>query len=94
MHNSLIPVQRLPPFGRSDHQCLLLTAKSKQIKLLNVGNRNALSVRILLEDWTSVNKAHDIDEKGGNFSSIQTRIVHETIPEKTVYVYRNQINRG
>ena len=41
MHNLFNPVQHLPPIGRSDHQCLLLTpagmqktpAKSKRIRL-------------------------------------------------------------
>ena len=44
---------------------------------------------ILLEDWASVYKAHDIDEKVGNFSSIQTKIVHETLPEITVRVHES-----
>ena len=94
MHNLFNPVQHFPPISRSGHQCLLLTptvmqktpAKSKRISLLTTSNRNALSLRIIQEDWTPVYEAQDIDEKVGNFNSILTKIVHETIPEKTVRV--------
>ena len=97
MHNLFNPVQHLPPIGRSDHQCLLLTpavmqmtpAKSKRIRLLTTSNRNALSLRIIQEDWTPVYEAQDIDEKVGNFNSILTKVVHETIPEKTVRVHES-----
>ena len=96
-HNLFNPVQHLPPIGRSDHQCLLLIpavmqktpAKSKRIRLFTTGNRNALSLRIIQEDWTSVYEAQDFDEKVGNFNSTLTKIVHETIPEKTVRVHES-----
>ena len=89
MHNRSNPVQHLPPIGRSDHQCLLLTpvvmqktpAKSKRIRLLNTGNNQ--------EDWTSVYNAQDIDEKVENFNSILTKTVHKTIPEKTIRVHES-----
>ena len=97
MHNLFNPVQHLPPIGRSDHQCLLLTpavmqktpAISKRIRLLTTSNRNALSLRIIQENWTPVYEAQDIDKKVGNFNSIWTKIVHETIPEKTVRVHQS-----
>ena len=97
MHNLFNPVQHLPPICRSDHQCLLLTpaviqktsTKSKRIRFLTTSNRNALSLRIIQEDWTPVYEAQDIDEKVGNFNSILTKIMHETIPEKTVRVHES-----
>ena len=52
-------------------------------------NRSALSLRIIQEDWTPVYEAQDIDEKVENFNSILTKIVHETIPEKTVRVHES-----
>ena len=64
-------------------------AKSKRIKLLTTSSCNALSLRIIQEDWTPVYEAQDIDEKVGNFNSILTKIVHETIPEKTVRVHES-----
>ena len=64
-------------------------AKSKRIGLLSTGNRNALSLTIIQEDWTPVYEAQDIDEKVGNFNSILTKTVHETIPEKTVRVHES-----
>ena len=101
MHKFFNPVQHLPPIGRSDHQCLLLIpavrqktpAKSERIRLLTTANHYALSLRIIQEEWTSVYEARDVDEKVGNFNSILTKIVHETIPEKR-FVSMNQTNRG
>ena len=92
IHKLFNPVQHLPPIGRSDHQCLLLIpavrqktpAKSKRIRLFTTANRNALSLRIIQEDWTSVYEAQE-----GNFNSTLAKIVHETIPEKTVRVHES-----
>ena len=65
-------------------------AKSKRIRFLTTSNRNALSLRIIQEDWTPVYEAQDIDSKKvGNFNSILTKIVHETIPEKMVRVHES-----
>ena len=97
MHNCFKPSPTSSPNGPSDHQCLLLTsavmqktpAKSKRIRLLTTGNRNALSVRIIQEDWTSIYNAQDIDEKFENLNSILTKIVHATIPEKTIRVHES-----
>ena len=52
----------LPPIGRSDHQCLLLTPKItqkippevKQVRLMKPANLNALGLKLNQEEWEDV----------------------------------------
>jgi hypothetical protein len=65
------PTLHLPPLGHSDHQYLLLVPKqkeklpiySRQVRLLTPGNLAVLSRKVILEDWSDVYAAEEIDEK-------------------------------
>ena len=87
--------KHLPPIGRSDHQCLLLTPKtkkrvppfSKKVRLMKPGNLCALSLHMNLEDWEAVYSAQDVDDKVSAFNYIVIRMLDETCPLKTVCVH-------
>lgn len=63
--------QHLPPIGRSDHQCLLLTPKIrqkiplavKQVRVMKPANFNALGLKLNQEKWEDVLSAEDVDDK-------------------------------
>ena len=82
----------LPPLGHSDHQCLLIVPKQKEklpvypkrVRLLTTGNLAVLSRKVILEDWSDVYTAEEIDEKVKVFTSTMLTIMDETIPERTV----------
>ena len=51
-------------------------------------NLNALSRKVILEDWSDVYAAEEIDEKVDAFTSIMLTIMDEiTIPERTVRMH-------
>jgi hypothetical protein len=72
------PTLHLPPLGHSDHQCLLLVPKQKE-KLpaysRQVSDQSSsitfllLSRKVVLEDWSDVYAAEEIDEKVKVFTS-------------------------
>lgn len=59
--------QHLPPIGRSDHQCLLITPKVrqkipsevKQVRMMKPANFNALGLKLNQEEWEDVLSAED-----------------------------------
>ena len=96
------PTHHLPPLWRSDHECLLLVPKRKEklpafpkrLRLLTTENLNALSRKVILEDWSDVYAAEEIDKKVEAFTSIMLTIIDETIPERTVRMHPSEANRG
>jgi hypothetical protein len=70
-----------------------LPAFPKRVRLLTTENLNALSRKVILEDWSDVYAAQEIDEKVEAFTSIMLTIMDETIPERTVRMHP-RTNRG
>ena len=87
--------QHLPPIGRSDHQCLLLTPKItqkippevKQVRVMKPANLNALGLKLNQEEWEDVLSAEDVDDKVLAFNSIIKNAMDDTMPLKTVWVH-------
>ena len=87
--------QHLPPIGRSDHQCLLITPKVrqkilsevKQVRMMKPANFNALRLKLNQEEWEDVLSAEDFDDKVLAFNSIIKNAVDDTMPLKTVRVH-------
>ena len=87
--------QHLPPIGRSDHQCPLLTPKItqkippevKQVRVMKPANLNALGLRLNQEEWEDVLSAEDVDDKVLAFNSIIKNAMDDTMPLKTVRVH-------
>ncbi|XP_028409529.1 uncharacterized protein LOC114532151 [Dendronephthya gigantea] len=85
-------IQHLPPIGRSDHQCLLLTPKlkekvkaiSRKVRLTKCSNLIDLSVHLNRQSWEMVYDADEIDDKVSKFTSMITRILDKTLPKRTV----------
>ena len=82
--------------GILTHQCLLLVPKQKE-KLpaysRQVSDQSSsitfllLSRKVVLEDWSDVYAAEEIDEKVKVFTSTMLTIMDETIPERTVKMH-------
>ena len=51
------------------------------------GNLAVLSRKVILEDWSDVYAAEEIDEKVNVFTSTMLTIMDETIPERTVRMH-------
>ena len=62
-------VMHLPPVGRSDHQCLLLSPKikhkvkptSRKVRLRKPYNLAALGLKLNLEEWNLVFQVRDVN---------------------------------
>ena len=82
--------QHLPPIGRSDHQCLLLTPnippEVKQVRVMKPANLNALGLKLNQEEWVYVLSAEDVDDKALGCNSLVKNGMDDTIPLKTVRV--------
>jgi len=84
--------QHLPPIGRSDHQCLLLTPKIrqkippevKQVRMMKPANFNALGLKLNQKEWEDVLSAEDVDDKVLAFNFIIKNAMDDTMPLKTV----------
>ena len=87
--------QHLPPIGRSDHQCLLLTPKIrqkippevKQVRVMKPANLNALGLKLNQEEWEDVLSAEDVNDKVLAFNFIIKNAMGDTMPLKTVRVH-------
>ncbi|CAB4009560.1 Hypothetical predicted protein [Paramuricea clavata] len=72
-------VQRFPPLGRSDHQCVLFTplneesqskATTRSVRNLHPKNITLLGLVLNLENWEDVYEANDVDDKAQCFNKI------------------------
>lgn len=92
MSNLYEPVCHLPPIGRSDHQSILLKPKirlkvspiPKTVREMKPGNWIALGMKMLLEDWSAVFSAQDVDEKVVVFNDLVLDMLNSAMPERTV----------
>ena len=88
-------VRHLPPIGRSDHQCILLTPKLKeklkpitrQVRQMKCSNLNELSIQLNKENWETVYSAGEVDDKVNEFTSIIVRKLDELLPKRTVRIH-------
>jgi hypothetical protein len=64
-----------------------IPAHPRQVRLLTPGNLVVLSRKVILEDWSDVYAAEEIDEKVNVFTSTMLTIMDETIPERTVRMH-------
>ena len=74
------PIQHLPALVGSQRQCLYPVPKERET--IPSENCNTLSRKIIVEHWSAVYAAQEIDEKVEVFNSTVLKMLDETIPAR------------
>ena len=95
MADLYLPAKHLPPLGRSDHQCLLLSPlnvnklppTSKKVRLHKPENKQTLSRTVALQNWDNVLMATDVDDKVEAFNRTILSLLDKAMPEVTIRMH-------